>query len=406
MYSYEERIIHLLTLEKLVKENKDDILEVLEKDLGKSKNQSNATEIDFVLSEIKYHLRNLYKFIKPKTIKHFGLAKYYTVDYPYKNALIISPWNYPIYLSIMPLIGALSAGVSITLKPSEIAVHTQDLLKKLFDEYFDKDVVKVVLGGKEVTQTLIDQNFDVIFFTGSSLVGKSIVSQASKYLSKVILELGGKSPVIVTKSADIKKMVQKVVWAKTINSGQTCIAPDYLLVEASRYDEVINKLTEIDKTQTYQIINEQHYQRLNSYLDCNAIISGGTLNDANKSMGLTIINKQIDEEIFGPILPVIKYESEEELLELLSLYPNPLATYVFGSKKEDLKILDKFNFGSACVNDVLLQLYPHNVAFGGVKESGHGCYHGIYSYKAFVHEKTVFKTFAKFDFNYRYKKTK
>lgn len=340
--------------------------------------------------------------MKKRTVRRLGVVKSVVIDYPYDNALIISPWNYPINISLMPIVGALSAGVKITFKPSEISVHTEKVLKDLLPKYFDEDTLKVVTGDAKIVNELIDQGFDVVFFTGSTEVGRLVYERASRHLSKVILELGGKSPTIVTASANLELAVKKIIWGKEINSGQTCVAPDYILIDETVYSEFLELMTKYleNEKSKYKIISKRHHERLVNHLEASEVVYGGSYDEIGIEFTLTINN--ISEEIFGPILPIIKYQNLEEIPKYIEKYPNPLALYLFTNEKKDRTILEEINFGGCCVNDVIIHIVDERTPFGGVKESGLGRYHGKSSYYAFTYEKVIVSLWSKFDLKLRY----
>ncbi len=402
MVLYEKRIENLQNLARFIEENEQLLCQALYDDLGKSFEEAKFTEIMVVKREIKYHLKHLRKFMKKRVVRRLGVVKSTVVDFPYENALIISPWNYPVNISLMPIIGALSAGVAVTFKPSEISSAVEKIYRDVLPQYFSEDSLKVVTGGPEVVNDLIDTGFDVVFFTGSTEVGRLVYERASKQLSKVILELGGKSPTIITKSANLKLAVKKIIWGKEINSGQTCVAPDYILIDETVYQEFFDLLcTYLSKDKSmYKIVSPKHQKRLVDHLKNSEIIYGGEYDDSGISFTLTSTN--IDEEIFGPILPIIKYKNIEEVPKYIAKYPNPLALYLFTTDKKEYEMLEKISFGGGCVNDVIIHIIDERVPFGGVKESGLGNYHGYQSYKAFTYERVVVSVWSKFDLKLRY----
>jgi len=346
------------------------------------------------------------------------LEKSFIQKEPFGNVLIIAPWNYPFGLSISPLIGAISAGNCVTLKPSEISSHTALIIQEMLEKYFDKKYIQVIQGGAKETQELLKENFDYIFFTGGEYVGKIVMGAASKNLTPVTLELGGKSPCIVDKNCNLEKTANRIVYGKFLNAGQTCIAPDYLLVDKNIKDKLIEKLEEkidlffgdnIENSKDFgRIINDKHFDRLENYLKDVKVIFGGKTNKTTKFISPTIIenaeNKQVmQEEIFGPILPILEYSNENEAIEFINKRAKPLALYIFSEdKKFQNNILSKTSSGGVCINDTILHIVNENLPFGGVGNSGFGKYHGKSSFDTFSNTKSVFKNTTLFEIPKRF----
>ncbi|MGP1414168.1 MAG: aldehyde dehydrogenase family protein [Bacillales bacterium] len=419
--SYAFRIKNLKILRSMVKENLNEINLALKEDLNKDPYEVYLSEISLFYSEINYLIKNLKKLMKKKIAKpSFSTfpASTHIINKPYGLVLIMSPWNYPLQLSLVPLAGAIAGGNVVILKMSEYSVNTTKLLTKLIEKYFKDPFIKVVNGDKEIASKLLDLKYDKIFFTGSTNVGKVVLSKANKYLTPCLLELGGKSPVIILKDADIKLAAKKIIWGKILNAGQTCVAPDYVLIDQSIKDKFIQEVKVVSKEffdnkmihdPSYpKIINEKHYQRLKEFIINQNIIYGGEFDDKLVKISLTLIlnpsldSKVMNEEIFGPILPLITFNNEEFIYEYLNDKPKPLALYIFSNNKKEINNLMNLPFGGCSINDTILHMSTINLPFGGIGESGIGDYHGIYTYKAFTHEKPIFKANNRFDISLRY----
>jgi aldehyde dehydrogenase (NAD+) len=412
-------------LEKLrltIKKNERVIMDALKKDLNKSEFEAYATEIGILLEEISFSQKNLKKWAAPKKVKtamtHIGTTGK-IVPEPFGTALIIAPWNYPFQLALSPLIGAIAAGNTAVLKPSELAPNVSELLKDLVEETFPSELVAVIEGGIETNQVLFEKKFDVIFFTGSVQVGKIVMEAASKHLTPVILELGGKSPCIVHKDADLKLSAKRIAFGKFTNAGQTCIAPDYLLVHSEIKKEFIS-LLQAEVTEMFsedpllnenysRMISEKHFDRLMGFFSDGKAIFGGKADRDSLKIAPTIIDEVnadaavMQEEIFGPIFPVMEYTDLDQAITFIQDRPKPLALYLFTSSKQTEKqIIGQVSFGGGCINDTLMHIATPHLPFGGVGESGMGNYHGKYSFEAFSHYKSVLHQTTKFDFSFRY----
>jgi len=353
----------------------------------------------------------------------FLLSKNFIKSEPLGQVLVISPWNYPFNLALCPVIGAISAGNTIILKPSEISENTAKLIEEMISKYFDEKYFKVILGDSKRTSKLLDFNFNYIFFTGSQNVGKIVMQKAANNLTPLTLELGGKSPCIVDKDIDLDKTVSRIVSGKFMNAGQTCVAPDYLLVNSKIKDKLIEKLIEkievfyskdIKNSNDYErIINEKHFKRVMSYLKDVNIIYGAQSDVKDLFISPTLIDmkniedikdsKVMREEIFGPILPIIEYNNLEEAIGFINLRPKPLALYIFSNnKKIQEKILNETSSGGSCINDTIIHLANINLPFGGVGQSGFGAYHGKSSFDIFSHKKSVLINTNLFDIVMRF----
>lgn len=407
---FEARKESLDTLRSLVSENEMELCDAIKKDFGKPYFESFSTEIYTVLHEIDFHLKNLQKWIEPESVGS-SIVTFPSRNKIYKQplgtVLIIGAWNYPIHLTLMPLIGAISAGNTVVLKPSEIAPETSSALYSLFSNHFNQNTIAVVEGAVDTTTKLLNQPFDKIFFTGSSRVGKIVMKAAAEQLIPVTLELGGKSPAIVHQDADIEVSARRIWWGKTINAGQTCVASDFVAVHESVRDEFIKQskrvLSEFFRDD-YQpgenytkIVNESHFDRLQNLLDQSEVIFGGISNKENLFIEPTIILSDWDseimqDEIFGPLMPIVTYSNPNELVEKLRKKPSPLALYLF-TKDADLEenIINNVPFGGGCINETVQHLGNPHLPFGGVGSSGMGSYHGKYSFDTFSRNQSVMK---------------
>ena len=415
--TYQNRIKALIKLRTIIENNEDEIINALKQDLGKGSFESYLTEIGFVLKEINYFIKNLKKFMKSKKVKtpiFLFKAKSYLVFEPYGTVLILSPWNYPFQLSIMPLVGAIASGNTVVLKPSPNSVNTSNLLEKLVNNNFNEEFIKVINGSDLEADKLLDIPFDYIFFTGSTKIGKHVMNKASNNLTPVTLELGGKSPVIITDFKDLKLAAKRIAYGKLMNAGQTCIAPDYLLIKKENVDQFIEYFNlsvkefynvPLENDEYPKIINKRHHDRLLSYLDEGTIFGGKySFNKIEPTIikDINFNSKIMKEEIFGPILPIITYESLDQTIDHLKTLDKPLALYLFSDSKKDInKIINELSFGGATINDTLMHFANSHLPFGGVGLSGINKYHGKSSFKLFSHQKSVLKR-GKIDFGFRY----
>ncbi|MDD4002021.1 MAG: aldehyde dehydrogenase [Bacteroidales bacterium] len=403
------RILMLKKLRNQIIETQKEIEEALYIDLHKSPTESYITEIGFVLSEINRCIKSLKLWSKPKRVAS-SIACFPSsariISEPYGVCLIISPWNYPFQLLISPLIGAISAGNCAILKPSEHSPHTSKIIEKIISNVFPNNYVFTALGEKEVSQELLEKDFDYIFFTGSSNLGKHVMEKASQHLTPITLELGGKSPCIIDKDANIEISAKRVCFGKFLNAGQTCIAPDYLFVHKDIKEKFVEKLIEsihqffsqdiINSKDYGRIINQVHFQRLKRMLEDGKILFGGDNNEELKYISPTLIedispnSDLLSQEIFGPILPIISFENIDKLVQELRRKPKPLALYVFSqSRKTQQKVISNISSGGVCINDTIMHIVPHGLPFGGVGNSGIGSYHSKKSFDTFSHQKSV-----------------
>ena len=411
------RIDTLKTIQKWILNNEDKIYEALEKDLNKSTVETYMCEIGMALSDIRYQINHLKKWSKRKMVLT-SLAQFPSIGYkyyePYGVTLVMSTWNYPFLLSIQPTIASIAAGNTVILKPSAYSPNTSSLLKEMFTETCNKDLVTVIEGGRHENEEILNQKYDYIFFTGSSTVGKLVMSKASENLIPVTLELGGKSPCIIDDDENFKTCVKRCLFGKLLNAGQTCIATDYLFIrddlkerfiEESRIiiDEFFGE-NPLNSDQMVKIINKKHFDRLKGLIKDEKILLGGNFDNETLKIEPTLIDvksknsKIMQEEIFGPILPIMTYKNIDEVIEYINDHEKPLACYIFSSDKiiQD-KIIQKCSFGGGCINDTIMHVIPHNLPFGGVGSSGIGSYHGKYSFKTFSHEKSILNKSKSFD---------
>lgn len=408
--NYDFRKNQLLKLRASLLKYEDEINQALLNDLNKSSGETFLTEVGCVLSEISFSLKNLKKFMKPKKVKTpFSLfkGKSYTINEPYGVCLIISPWNYPINLTFSPLIGAIASGNTAIIKPSELSVDTSNVISKIIKETFNENYIACVLGDKEVSTDLLNNKFDLIFFTGSTKVGKIVLEQASKHLTKTILELGGKSPCIVTASADLKLAAKRIAFGKIINAGQTCVAPDYVLIDEIVKDQFLKYFKEsldtlIDKATFPKCINQASKERLESLIIKEKVIYS---NDSFFTVmdNVTFEDSIMQSEIFGPIMPIITYSKIEEVISIINSHDKPLALYLFTKDKYSKRlIINNVSFGGASINDTVMHIINPNLPFGGVGASGMGSYHGMSSFEAFSHKKSIYDKSNLVDIKLRY----
>ncbi|MBM7598047.1 aldehyde dehydrogenase (NAD+) [Virgibacillus halotolerans] len=420
--SYDFRKDQLLKLKQMLKDFETEVYQALKIDLNKSQHETLTTELGFLYTEIDFAIKNLSNWMEPDKVSapftHKG-SKNFILKEPYGVSLIISPWNYPLQLALAPAIGAISAGNCIVLKPSEYAKATSILLTEMIQETFNASYFTVVEGAKETSQALLKERFDYIFFTGSTEVGKSVMREASTHLTPVTLELGGKSPAIVDKDANINLAAKRIVWGKFTNAGQTCVAPDYLYVHEKAKFKLLKAMKRQIKAfygkdplanEDYvRIINQKHFNRLEQFLSTGTILHGGQTDEEMLTIEPTIIDKIswedpiMQEEIFGPILPVLTFKNVEDAVEKIKWREKPLALYYFGENdKTHQQIMQYLSFGGGAINDTLFHLANPYLPFGGVGESGMGAYHGKYGFDTFSHGKSILKQTTKFDIPFRY----
>lgn len=418
------RIKNLKKLNDIIKKNEDKILNELKKDLGKSNFEGYVTEVGILYDDINFHIKNVKKWSSEEKRKSpivYYPSKSYIYKEPYGVTLIIGPFNYPFQLVIAPLIGAISAGNTAIIKPSENSRNIALLLEKLINENFPEEYLRVVnpLGGKETVSLLLDKPFDYIFFTGSVRVGKLVMQKAAQHLTPVTLELGGKSPCIVDSDAKLKLAAKRIVWGKFLNAGQTCVAPDYLCVHKSVKDEllklIINEIRiqfgeNVRNSEDYpRIVNKSSLERLSGYLNDGKVYYGGNIDEDNLYMEPTLIIKPdlnsplMSDEIFGPILPILVYEDLDNVIKFINHREKPLALYYFSESKKKIKyVLTSTTSGGVTINDTIIHVANPNLPFGGVGNSGVGKYHGKESFETFTHNKSVMKRGTFIEFNIRF----
>ena len=412
----------LKNLKKEILSNEDKIFQALNNDLRKSNYETYLTEIGILISEIDLFLSNLKKWAKPKKVKS-SLLSFPSSDYiysePYGKVLVLSPWNYPFQLAILPLMSAVAAGNTVVLKPSEHAPNTSSLIKEMVEKIFDKSHALVIEGAADTASKLLEYRWDYIFFTGSVKIGKIVAAAAAKHLTPTTLELGGKNPCIIDDTIDLKLTSRRIVWGKFVNAGQTCIAPDFLIVKRNIKEQLIYHLSkEIERaygkdpkeSEDYpRIVNKTNLFRLSNLIKETKILFGGEYDSDSCYFSPTIIDEPridspiMNEEIFGPILPIISYDDENQIEKLISKYEKPLALYVFSTnKKFSEKIIRKYSFGGGAINDTIIHVGNPNLPFGGVGHSGIGAYHGKASFDLLSHKKSIVKKGNWLDIKIRY----
>ncbi|AZU62146.1 aldehyde dehydrogenase [Neobacillus mesonae] len=420
------RLNALQTLRNAIKKHENELMAALQADLNKSEFEAYSTEIGFVLEELRYTASHLQSWVRPEKVKtpltHIG-SNSYIYSEPYGVALIISPWNYPFQLAIAPLIGAIAAGNCAVMKPSELTPKTSEVLEKLIRECFPEEFIAVVQGGVETSQALLIEKFDYIFFTGSVPVGKIIMEAAAKQLIPVTLELGGKSPCIVHEDANLKIAAKRIAWGKYTNAGQTCIAPDYLYLHKNVKEEFLQYLKAeivelyssepLNNPNFTRIVSKRHFERLAAFLNNGKVYVGGKTNPEKLSIEPTVLTKIswddsiMEDEIFGPILPVLEYSELSEVIEGIHEHPKPLSLYLFTENNSiQEKVLNSVSFGGGCVNDTVYHFASPHLPFGGVGPSGIGAYHGKGSFDTFSHKKSILKQTTRFDIPFRYPNVK
>ena len=416
------RLKQLKALRKAIKSHEQQIFDALKDDLGKHEFEAYATEVGFVLEELKHTIANLRSWVQPDPVGtplSQAISTARTEKEPWGRTLIIAPWNYPFQLAISPLVGAIAAGNTAIVKPSEYTPATNKVIIKLLGEIFPQEFVAVVEGAVEETQILLNQQHDFIFFTGSPNVGKIVMHAAADHLTPVVLELGGKSPCVVDRSVKLKTTASRIIWGKYMNCGQTCVAPDYLLVHKDVKDKLLPQLkatiqkfygNDPQKSAEYgRIINRRHFDRLSAHLESGNVYYGGRTDADDRYIEPTIMTdvdmdaKLMQEEIFGPILPVLTYDNFDEAIEFIRKKENPLAAYIFTNRSSiEKRFIKEVDSGGMCINDTLIHLTPAELPFGGKGHSGIGSYHGKHSFDAFSHHKGVMKKSTLIDPDMRY----
>lgn len=419
--SVEKRVEYLKKIKRYLYENEVEIAKALKADLGKSPYESYLCEIAVVVAEVNYMLKNIHKLARKKTVMTpFGqqLSHSYILPKPYGVTLIMSPWNYPFMLTIPPVIDAVAAGNTCVVKTSAYSKHTGELVKNMLESIFPKEYVTVITGGREENQHLLNEKFDYIFFTGSKAVGKYILQKAAETITPVTLELGGKSPTIVDETAKLKIAARRLVFGKGFNVGQTCVAPDYVYVHKSVKDkfigyvkeEIVRQFGDCLSNEDYGcIINEKHFNRINSLIDQSKVVFGGKSDEKTRKIQLTVMDgvtwddAVMKEEIFGPVLPFMTYENLDDVIDEIRSHDKPLALYVFSSSKKNIeKIHSSCSFGGGCVNETDIHVITTAMGFGGVGESGMGQYHGKAGFDTFTHYTSIVDKKTWIDLGQRY----
>ncbi len=417
----EFRLAMLRKLQKALCSQEEQLNEAMKKDMNKCPTEVYMTEIGMVLEELRFHIRHLKGWMRekrvPTPLAQFP-ARSFVSPQPYGAALIMSPWNYPIQLCLEPLIGAISAGCTAVVKPSAYTPATSRAIARILETIYPRKYVAVVEGGREQNAALLEERFDYIFFTGSPLVGHLVMESAAKNLTPITLELGGKSPVIVDKTANIKIAARRIAFGKVLNAGQTCVEPDYLLIHRDRKGEFIkafqSALEEFfpkgDMSDMNTIINEKHFDRITGLLDSGKIVLGGETDRKRRFIAPTLLDEVsfdspiMQEEIFGPVLPMISYEDLGECITYIRKHQKPLALYLF---TEDIaverQVLEQCSFGGGCINDTIIHLATSHMGFGGVGASGMGSYHGKKSFDTFTHYRSIVKKATWLDMPIRYR---
>ena len=405
---FDFRVYELKKLKNAVKTYESRLLEALELDLGKSEFEAYETEIGIVYSEIDYALDHVHAWMKPRkkrTPISLFPAKSTVYPMPKGVVLIMSPWNYPVLLTLSPLIAAMSAGNCAVVKPSRYSENVSRVLCEMIGKFFKDKYIACVEGGRDVNTELLKIPFDHIFFTGSKKVGKVVMKAAADLLTPVTLELGGKSPCIVDDSFDADLAAKRIIWGKCVNAGQTCVAPDYLIIHSSKKAEFLKAAEKyiseffgenpLSSRDLGHIINLKHFERLTGLMDGEKVLLGGRYDRGSLKIEPTLIDadegsKFMDDEIFGPVLPVISYDSPDQIYTLIAEHPNPLALYLFTMRRSTEKEFISFiNFGGGCINDTVMHLANENIPFGGIRDSGIGSYHGKAGFDTFTHYRSV-----------------
>lgn len=418
------RINALKKLYSAIKEHEEEIYDALYKDLGKSRFEGYMCEVGLTLSEISYMLKHVRSFSREKNV-HTPLAQFCSRSFkkpsPRGVVLIMSPWNYPFLLTMEPLVDAIAAGNTAILKPSAYSPNVSAVISDIIGGLFDDDYVAVVTGGREENTCLLNEHFDYIFFTGSQAVGKEVMRKAAEFLTPVTLELGGKSPCIVTENADLKLAARRIVFGKFLNCGQTCVAPDYIYVQKSVKDRLVEELIKetgrqftdrpLENRDYGKIVNEKHFNRIKGLIDKSKVVLGGEYDDKSLRIEPTIMDNVtfddavMQEEIFGPVMPILTFDTIENAVSVVNEHMHPLALYIFTkSKKEAKYVTSRCNYGGGCVNDTIIHLATSEMGFGGFGESGMGSYHGKAGFDTFSHYKSIVDKKCFIDLPMRYQK--
>ena len=411
----------LKKLGNALKEWEKPLCDALWKDLHKSAEEAVLTELSIVAGEVKNHHKHLRGWMRTRRVGtplKMMPSRSRIVSEPLGNALIISPWNYPVQLLLNPLVGAISSGCTAILKPSPYVPTVSKVIEEMINATFDKQYIAVVQGNRTVNEALLENRFDIIFFTGSPQLGKLVMNAAAKNLTPVVLELGGKSPCIIDKEADIKVSAKRLAWGKTLNAGQTCIAPDYLLIHKSKINEFVSEFAkavkqlhgdDIEQSRHFvRLVNDRAFERVKGYLNDGKVVYGGNSDATKRFIEPTLLadvdltSPVMNEEIFGPVLPMIPFENRDEVINFVREREKPLALYYFGNVKNAKEVIRLTSAGGSCINDAIMHIANENMPFGGVGNSGMGHYHGKLSFDAFSHQRSVVITPTWLDLPFRY----
>ncbi|MBR4847988.1 MAG: aldehyde dehydrogenase [Bacteroidaceae bacterium] len=411
----------LKKLGNALKEWEKPLCDALWKDLHKSAEEAVLTELSIVAGEVKNHHKHLRGWMRTRRVGtplKMMPSRSRIVSEPLGNALIISPWNYPVQLLLNPLVGAISSGCTAILKPSPYVPTVSKVIEEMINATFDKQYIAVVQGNRTVNEALLENRFDIIFFTGSPQLGKLVMNAAAKNLTPVVLELGGKSPCIIDKEADIKVSAKRLAWGKTLNAGQTCIAPDYLLIHKSKINEFVSEFAkavkqlhgdDIEQSRHFvRLVNDRAFERVKGYLNDGKVVYGGNSDATKRFIEPTLLadvdltSPVMNEEIFGPVLPMIPFENRDEVISFVREREKPLALYYFGNVKNAKEVIRLTSAGGSCINDAIMHIANENMPFGGVGNSGMGHYHGKLSFDAFSHQRSVVITPTWLDLPFRY----
>ena len=423
---FEFRSTMLQRLARAVSNREAEILEALSRDLGRSRVAGYSSEVAPCLAEIRYALKHLRRWMKPHGVggsRWFPLSKATVVSEPLGVCLIVAPWNYPFGLTLAPLIGAIAAGNCAILKPSEVSRHSERVISQLISESFEEEHIRVVSGGPDVSQALLRCRFDHIFFTGGAHVGRLVMQAAAEHITPVTLELGGKSPCVVAEDCDLQKTARRITWGKFLNAGQTCVAPDYLLVQTRVKDNLIARIKACiagfygadpqDSKDYGRIVSADHVDRLQGLLDGQKVLLGGQSDPTSLYFAPTLVDapapgdRIMQEEIFGPILPILPFDRISEAVEFINRRPKPLALYVFSrSKAVCHQVAAETSSGGVCINDTIVHLTPPTLPFGGVGASGFGRYHGRAGFDTFSNQKSILRQTLRFDLPGRFPPTR
>lgn len=411
----------LKKLQNAIKEWEKPLCEALWKDLHKSAEEAILTELSIVAGEVKNHIKHMRSWMRSRCVAtplKMMPSRSRVVSEPLGNALIIAPWNYPVQLLLNPLVGAISSGCTAILKPSPYVPNVSKVIEDMITATFDKHYIAVIQGNRIVNEVLLENRFDIIFFTGSPQLGKLVMNAAAKNLTPVVLELGGKSPCIIDKDADIKVSAKRIAWGKTLNAGQTCIAPDYLLIHRSKIEQFVSEFAkairelhgnDIKQSRHYvRLVNDKAFERVKGYINDGRVVYGGNSDATERFIeptllaDVTLTAPVMNEEIFGPILPMIPFDNPDEVITFVREREKPLALYYFGNVKHAKEVIRLTSAGGSCINDVIMHIANENMPFGGVGNSGMGHYHGKLSFDAFSHQRSIVTTPTWLDLPFRY----